>query len=173
MLHEITPSLGKFAVTGNHEFYAGIDQALAFTAAAGFRVLRGEAVPVGDYLTVAGIDDPAGARREGAPLPDEVPLLAKAQRNRFLLLLKHQPRIRPGAVGLFDLQLSGHVHKGQIFPFNLLTWLSYRIRCGLTELEGGSRLYTSRGTGTWGPPIRFLAPPEVTVITLTPAAQRP
>jgi hypothetical protein len=173
MLHEITPSMGKFAVTGNHEFYAGIDQALAFTAAAGFRVLRGEAVPVGDYLTVAGIDDPAGARREGAPLPDEVPLLAKAQRNRFLLLLKHQPRIRPGAVGLFDLQLSGHVHKGQIFPFNLLTWLSYRIRCGLTELEGGSRLYTSRGTGTWGPPIRFLAPPEVTVITLTPAAQRP
>jgi predicted MPP superfamily phosphohydrolase len=68
--------------------------------------------------------------------------------------------------GKFDLQLSGHVHKGQIFPFNILTWLAYPIRTGLTDLGSGSRIYVSRGTGVWGPPIRFLAPPEVAVFDL-------
>ena len=170
MLQEINPPLGKFSVIGNHEYYAGLDQALCFSRAAGFQVLRGEQVTLGDHLAVAGIDDPAGAKRAGTALPDEGPLLAKTDRTRFVLLLKHQPLIKPGAEGLFDLQLSGHVHKGQIFPFNFLTWASYGVRCGLTELKQGSRLYTSRGTGTWGPPVRFLAPPEVTVITLTPAA---
>jgi hypothetical protein len=173
MLKEIEAPLGKFSVTGNHEFYAGVDQALAFSAAAGLHVLRGEALPVGGHLTVAGIDDPAGAGREGAPPPDELPLLARGDRNRFTLLLKHRPVVKRGAEGLFDLQLSGHIHGGQIAPFGLAPWLSYRVRCGLTELARGSRLYTSRGTGTWGPPVRFLAPPEVTVITLTPAAPPP
>lgn len=168
MFQEITPPLGKLAVIGNHEYYAGLEQALFFARAAGFQVLRGEQVTLGDHLTVAGIDDPAGAKRAGTAIPDERPLLARADQNRFVLLLKHQPVVKQGAEGLFDLQLSGHVHKGQIFPFNFLTWASYRIRCGLTELKQGSRLYTSRGTGTWGPPVRFLAPPEVTLITLTP-----
>ncbi|MCK7466674.1 MAG: hypothetical protein MZU91_00040 [Desulfosudis oleivorans] len=72
------------------------------------------------------------------------------------------------AVGLFDLQLSGHAHKGQIFPWTLLVRLVHPQLAGLYTLPSGSSLYVSRGSGTWGPPIRFLAPPEVTVIDLVP-----
>jgi len=68
--------------------------------------------------------------------------------------------------GHFDLQLSGHVHQGQIFPFSLVTRLLYPRGSGLATLAGGGALYVSRGTGTWGPPLRFLAPPEITVIEL-------
>jgi hypothetical protein len=84
----------------------------------------------------------------------------------FTLLLKHRPIISKESIGLFDLQLSGHTHKGQIFPFSLVTRLYYPIHSGLLELVNGSHLYVSRGAGTWGPPIRFLSPPEVTVIDL-------
>jgi predicted MPP superfamily phosphohydrolase len=72
------------------------------------------------------------------------------------------------AEGLYDLQLSGHTHKGQIFPFGLLTRLVYYKDAGYARLPKGSQIYVSRGTGTWGPPIRILAPPEVTVIDLVP-----
>jgi predicted MPP superfamily phosphohydrolase len=70
------------------------------------------------------------------------------------------------AVGLFDLQLSGHTHKGQIFPFSLITLLFYPADAGLFLLEKNAFLYVSRGSGTWGPPIRFLSAPEVTLIEL-------
>lgn len=65
-----------------------------------------------------------------------------------------------------DLQLSGHIHGGQIFPFVYLTRLSYKIRTGLTELADDRKLYVSRGAGTWGPPIRLFAPPEIALITI-------
>jgi predicted MPP superfamily phosphohydrolase len=71
------------------------------------------------------------------------------------------------ALGLFDLQASGHTHNGQIFPFTMLIWMVYPADSGLTHL-GHSNLYVSRGTGTWGPPIRFLVPPEVTVYEIHP-----
>ena len=70
----------------------------------------------------------------------------------------------PCSFGLFDLQLSGHAHRGQIFPFSLITHLVYPMQSGLYKLSNGGSLYTSRGTGTWGPPMRFLSPPEVTII---------
>jgi predicted MPP superfamily phosphohydrolase len=66
----------------------------------------------------------------------------------------------------FDLQLSGHTHGGQIFPFNWLTRLAYPAGTGLSKVGDHTWLYVSRGTGTWGPPIRFLAPSELTVIEL-------
>jgi predicted MPP superfamily phosphohydrolase len=173
LLTELNPPLGKYAVTGNHELYAGLEQSLAFTASSGFRILRDEAVPVGNYLTLAGVDDVTAVQQEDSSPQVEARLLAPLDRRRFTLLLKHRPRVEQESRGLFDLQLSGHVHKGQIFPFNFIAWLSYRVRCGLTDLGDGSLLYTSRGTGTWGPPVRFLAPPEVTVIELAPPSPAP
>jgi predicted MPP superfamily phosphohydrolase len=155
-----------FAVTGNHEFYAGLPQALSFTEQAGFRLLRNEAISLDNALTLAGVDDPAalhGVERKGVPEHD---LLQGVSRGRFTVLLKHRPVMDTTSLGLFDLQLSGHVHKGQIFPFNLLTHLFYPVKMGFSTYANGSSLYVSRGTGTWGPPIRFLAPPEITVITL-------
>ncbi|HTR44571.1 MAG TPA: metallophosphoesterase [Thermodesulfovibrionales bacterium] len=168
-LREITPRYGKYAITGNHEFYAGLDQALDFTRSAGFTVLSGEAVSVGGLINIAGVDDPAGRALGLSPAVSEEKLLSGLPRGLFTLLLKHRPLIDKKALGLFDLQLSGHVHKGQIFPFSIITWLYYPLHAGRLDLPGHALLYVSRGAGTWGPPIRFLSPPEVTVVQLVPA----
>ena len=166
----IRPQFGKYAVTGNHEFYAGLESSLLLTREAEFRVLRNEAVEVGERVLLVGVDDPA-VRRGGAAAVgiSEQSLLERSPRERFTILLKHRPVVDRGSLGKFDLQLSGHVHKGQIFPFNLLTYLLYPVKAGLSQYSQQTSLYVSRGTGTWGPPIRFLAPPEVTVIELIPA----
>ncbi len=168
LLAAINPPLGKFAITGNHEFYAGLPEALAFTKASGFTLLRQQGVVLAG-LNVVGVDDPTVRSLGKNQVESEHDLLAAQSKENFTLLLKHRPNIDPNSLGLFDLQLSGHTHKGQIFPFNLLTWFFYPQRAGqLTTLTSGL-LYLSRGTGTWGPPIRFLAPPEVTIIDLAPA----
>ncbi len=164
MFDALRPRYGKLAVTGNHEYYAGIVHALHFHQRAGFRVLRGEAVDVTGEISIAGVDDPTGRTN-----PNECVPLGALPANRFKILLKHQPLLRPDADGLFDLQLSGHVHKGQIFPFGLLVRIAYPVRTGLTRLASGAWLYVSRGTGTWGPPMRIAAAPEITLIEIQSA----
>lgn len=166
LLNAINPKYGKFAITGNHEFYAGLDQALNFAEQAGFTVLRGEALNVAGIINIAGIDDPTGRQLEVFRGVSEKALLSGLTRDTFTLLLKHLPVVDENALGLFDLQLSGHTHKGQIFPFSLITRVFFRHYAGLVHLPNNSYLYVSRGSGTWGPPIRFLSPPEVTVIKL-------
>ncbi len=166
LFEDIQPRFGKYAVTGNHEFYAGIEQAMAFHRSAGFRVLRGEAETAAGLITIAGVDDPAGDRFGVDRNPTEKKLLTELPRERFTLLLKHKPVPDRETLGLFDLQLSGHTHRGQIFPFSLLTALAFPYHAGYFELPERAGLYVSRGSGTWGPPVRFLAAPEVTVIDL-------
>ncbi len=166
MLRDVPAKYGKYAVSGNHEFYAGIDKSLDFTKQAGFQVLQGETVNVSDIITIAGIDDEAGDSNGINPELSEKSILSKIPRDKFVLFLKHRPVLENDAMGLFDLQLSGHAHKGQIFPFSILTALSFPADSGLLKLNQGARLYVSRGSGTWGPPIRFLSPPEVTLIEL-------
>ena len=165
ILRETRPRLGMYAVTGNHEYYAGIGQALAFTRRAGFNVLRGEAVTIGNILRIAGVDDPAGAAM-GEAQAREAEIFGEAPSPFFTLLLKHRPRLDEGSRGRFDLQLSGHTHFGQIFPFRLLVRISYPLLSGLHPIPEGGALYTTRGTGTWGPRMRFLSPPEITVIDI-------
>jgi hypothetical protein len=167
ILREINPRFGKFAITGNHEFYAGLAQALDFTEGAGFKILRGQGLAVAELVNVAGVDDPqvtAYSRLKGVP---EKELLSGIHNGKFTVLLKHRPLIDKSSLGFFDLQLSGHVHKGQIFPFSIITGLYYHpVQAGFAELPRNSLLYVSRGSGTWGPPIRFLSPPEITIIDL-------
>ncbi len=167
MLAAFRPRYGKYAVTGNHEYFVGIQPALAFHHAAGFTMLRGTAIEVGDHLTIAGVDDPVGLRMHVPTYVDEPAALATASTQRFTVLVKHQPLLDEGAAGRFDLQISGHVHKGQIFPFGLLVRLRYPIATGLTALTRGW-IYVSRGTGTWGPPMRVGAAPEITVFEIVP-----
>ena len=164
LLKEISPRYGKFAITGNHEFYAGFEQAQLFIQDSGFTLLRGEGVT--GVINVAGIDDPAGERLGLSRKVSEKDLLFRLPREKFTLFLKHRPLVDRSAIGLFDLQLSGHIHKGQIFPFTILTWLYYPVLSGFVNVGDSSYLYESRGAGTWGPPIRVLAPPEVAVIDL-------
>jgi predicted MPP superfamily phosphohydrolase len=165
LLRGIKTKYGNYAITGNHEYYAGLVKALVFTREAGFTVLQNEAKAVGP-ITIAGVDDRTAVQMNLEKPISEKELLAKLPQDRFILFLKHQPRIDPSTIGLFDLQLSGHTHKGQIFPFTLLTLLTFPLNAGTYDLGKGSLLHVSRGTGTWGPPIRFLAPPEVTIIEL-------
>lgn len=165
LLSALKPPFGKIAITGNHEFYAGLANALEFTRQAGFTILRDQGL-VTEGVNFVGVDDRALTSWSNQPLESERALLLAVPQGNFTVLLKHRPDIDPESLGLFDLQLSGHTHKGQIFPFNLLTWLAYPQRAGrLTTLDSGW-LYLSRGTGTWGPPIRILAPPEITIIDL-------
>jgi len=166
MLRRIPTPHGKYAVTGNHEFYAGLNRTLQITRDAGFKTLRGEAVSLPGLIGIAGVDDPAGRRWGNSPPVSEKALRAALPRDQFALLLKHQPRLAEAGQGLFDLQLSGHTHKGQIFPFGLIVKYFFPYDSGLFTLADQSHLYVNRGTGTWGPPIRFLAPPEVTIIEL-------
>ena len=171
-LAQVDPPLGKYAVFGNHEYYA--DQAHGpgfseeFYRAAGFRLLRGETTQAGEAIQLVGLDDfhNPSARREAA----ESDLLDQVDPDRFVLLLRHQPLINPASVGRFDLQVSGHTHGGQLWPFGLIIKLAYSPYLkGLYELGSGSRLYVTVGAGTWGPPIRIGAPAEVTLIRLVRA----
>ena len=172
LLGGLAPRLGKFAVTGNHEFYIGIGRAISFTTRAGFRMLRGEAAGVDGGLSIVGVDDPAGPGYESSGA-GEAALLASVPKGSFTLLLKHRPAMDGRSVGLIDLQLSGHVHGGQIFPFRLIERFFFPLISGLYSFPPHpARLYVSRGSGTWGPPIRFLAPPEVTIIDLIGAQAR-
>ena len=168
LLRDINPRYGKFAITGNHEFYAGLKQAMDFTEKAGFTILRGKGLTIAGLFNIAGVDDPAGKNYGLFREVEEKELLSGLPTEKFTLFLKHRPLLDRNAIGLFDLQLSGHTHKGQIFPLGLITRLAYPADSGYLALQNNSHLYVSRGSGTWGPPIRFLSPPEVTVIEILP-----
>jgi predicted MPP superfamily phosphohydrolase len=166
ILRGIPAPRGKFAVLGNHEYYAGIDRSIAFTRKSGFTLLRDDAVTIDNAVRIAGVDDPAGARFGRTGGAEEAALLGDRPDGRFTVLLKHRPQLDPATGGKFDLQLSGHTHHGQIFPFRLLTRLFFPLLAGDHPVPGGGILHVSRGTGTWGPPMRFLAPPEITVVDI-------
>jgi predicted MPP superfamily phosphohydrolase len=176
LLRELDPPLGTYAVTGNHEYHVGVRQAVEFKERAGMRVLRDEPLFVGG-LVLVGMDD-ASARRSGGTNHPEQAILASLLEDRFVVLLKHRPIVEAESAGLFDLQLSGHTHGGQIWPFYWLTRLAHNYRPGLraisprkgeayaAETSRESLIYVSNGAGTWGPPLRFFAPPEVTIFDI-------
>ena len=163
---------GVYFVTGNHEYFSGAAEWVAHLATLGVRVLRNERVSIekdGAALDLAGIDDPTG----GNFLPDHGPDLAGALAGRDparpLVLLAHQPRqVHEAAEHGVSLQISGHTHGGQIFPFNFLVPLQQPFVAGLHRVRD-TAIYVSRGTGYWGPPMRVGAPAELTRIELTRA----
>ena len=159
MFSELTPRLGKFAVTGNHEYINGAAYSQTMHENMGFRMLRGEVAKIAGLLNLAGVDDP---RRETVR-QTEAALMKSIQNETFTVLLKHRPELDAESDGLFDLQLSGHTHGGQLFPYIYLISMMYPRIAGPYPLSKRGVIYTSRGTGTWGPPFRLLAPPEITV----------
>ena len=159
-------------ITGNHEYYSGAREWTDYMASLGWTVLRNRHVVVrrgADALVVAGIDDRTAAR-SGVPGhgADLDAALADAPADAPVVLLAHQPRQVLGAVGRVDLQLSGHTHGGQLWPFGWLVRLDQPVLAGLSRHGPRTQLYTSRGTGFWGPPFRIFAPPEIAVLVLRP-----
>ncbi len=160
---------GVFFVTGNHEYYSGVDAWIEELGRLGIRVLRNERVEIrqGDAVfDLAGIDDHSAHQ-----FPGHGADLARALRGRDptreLVLLAHQPRQLIEAAGQgIGLQISGHTHGGQIFPWRYLVALQQKFVAGLYQHDG-AWLYVSRGTGYWGPPMRVGSPAEITRIELT------
>jgi predicted MPP superfamily phosphohydrolase len=170
-LADVKARLVRVYVTGNHEYFSGAQRWVEHMAALGWEALHNRHVLVsrgGDRLVVAGVDDRTAA---GSGVPghaaDHAAALAGADPGLPVLLLAHQPRQVRGAVehGV-DLQLSGHTHGGQMWPFHYLVRLDQPVLAGLSRHGERTQLYTSRGTGFWGPPFRIFAPSEITLITL-------
>ena len=162
---------GVYFVTGNHEYYSGADDWIRFLGDLGVRVLRNERVAIGGStgFDLAGIDDPSGASYGRGHGSDLARAVRGRDRTRPLVLLAHQPRGIDLAERLgVDLQLSGHTHGGQLYPFTWLVKMVYPFLAGLYR-QGAMQVYVSEGTGYWGPPMRVGTASEITHIELYPA----
>lgn len=170
-LGKVRAKFGKFYITGNHEYFGEAQAWLDHMRDLGWEPLHNRHLPVeqgGDTLVFAGIDDPTGAA-SGLPGhgPDLPAALDGVAASTPVVLLAHQPKqVRQAAEAGIDLQISGHTHGGQIWPFHLLVRLDQPVLAGLSRHGERTQLYTSRGTGFWGPPLRVFAPSEITVLTL-------
>ncbi|WP_374349308.1 metallophosphoesterase [Chitinimonas sp.] len=165
---------GSFLVTGNHEYYSGGHDWIAEFRRLGLTVLMNEHVLLkhGDgHLLLAGVPDYTAHHFDEAHRSDPQAALANAPANAGArVLLAHQPRSASAAAAAgFDLQLSGHTHGGQFWPWNLFVPLQQPYTAGLNRLQG-LWVYVSRGTGYWGPPKRFGAPSEITRLRLVRSA---
>jgi len=170
-LASVDATLARVYVTGNHEYFSEAEGWLDYMESIGWAALHNRHLIVergGDRLVVAGVDDAtaqsSGVRGHRADLEAA---RAGADATLPVLLLAHQPKqvshaMRAGV----DLQISGHTHGGQIWPFNLLVRLEQPVVHGLSRHGDRTQLYTSRGTGFWGPPFRVFAPSEITLLTL-------
>ncbi|MGN9913861.1 metallophosphoesterase [Phytohabitans sp. LJ34] len=158
---------GVYYVTGNHEYYVGPENWTEAAAELDLRVLRNERVEIshrGGVLDLAGVNDITGAQY--ADPPDYAATLADRDTSRPVVLMAHQPvAVHDAAPYGVDLQLSGHTHGGQMFPFNYLVGLQQPVVSGLGEVDG-TPVYVTNGAGFWGPPVRVGADPDITLLTL-------
>jgi len=158
-----------FLVLGNHDYYAGAERWTAHFETMGFRVLRNSHVTIARgaaRLLIGGVIDFAARMRDASarPRPD---LARDAAPAAYRVLLAHNPKIAPQAEEAgFDLQLSGHTHAGQFFPWTLAVRLIHAPHAAGLSRRGRMWVYVSAGTGTWGPPVRFGTTPELTLLRL-------
>ncbi|MBQ4471909.1 MAG: metallophosphoesterase [Alphaproteobacteria bacterium] len=160
ILSDLNAKQGVYFVSGNHEFYIGYRTAMDMLSDLGLKSIENRKVQISPDLVLAGVADIRTTTRLG--LPDKTrEVLSDAPKSSYTILISHSPT----PLNLpFDLQVSGHTHGGQIFPFHILSWLgNHHLSSGFYPKE---RIYVSRGAGQWGPQMRFLAPSEITVIHL-------
>ena len=169
LLKDLRAKEGIYFVTGNHEFYAGYRDTVAELKKLGFTFLENSGVPLSGNIYLGGIPDVRTARRIGLDV-DLQQTFAAAENGRYRLLMSHTPADF-AEENNFDLEVSGHTHGGQIFPFHVLVKLYNQYLSGRYALPGGAKMYVSRGAGQWGPQMRFLAPSEITLLNLVPEAE--
>ncbi len=158
--------LGVYAITGNHEYIGGAEEAVAYLTAHNIKFLSDTAELIDNRFYLAGRDDRDKTRFTGKPRKPLVDILNGVDHSYPIILMDHQPfqLSIPEQLGV-DLQLSGHTHHGQIWPFNYITNAIYEVSWGYKK-KGNTNFYVSCGYGTWGPPMRIGNRPEVVSITL-------
>ncbi|OGR69148.1 MAG: hypothetical protein A2081_05185 [Elusimicrobia bacterium GWC2_61_19] len=154
--------LGTYGSLGNHEYYYGLDKAMACYKSFGIKLLKNEALDLKD-IELIGLGD---IHTENISAEEVTALLKKSQHGKFTVLMSHQPVYYKEIARTGEyLTLSGHTHRGQIFPFNAFTRLAYKYFYGLYRIKD-SAFYVTSGVGTWGPPLRWLAPAEIPLLIL-------
>lgn len=168
-LRDLRSRYGSFFVTGNHEYYSGVEEWVREVDRLGLRVLQNERQEIlarGGVLDLAGVNDVSASGTGLAAPADYAAALGDRDPSRPVVLLAHQPvAVHEAAKFGVDLQLSGHTHGGQMVPFNLLVGLQQPVVSGLGEVDG-TTVYVTNGAGFWGPPVRVGAPPQVTLVEL-------
>jgi predicted MPP superfamily phosphohydrolase len=165
-LRKIRSRYGVYAVTGNHEYIGGAKEACAYLEEHGIRVLRDTSVTINGLVTLVGREDRSMSQFLGKRRKPLAEIMAHADTRLPVILMDHQPfHLEEGAAQGADLQLSGHTHHGQLWPFNYITRAVYEVSWGERQI-GNTHVYVSCGVGTWGPPVRTGNRPEILDITL-------
>jgi predicted MPP superfamily phosphohydrolase len=172
VLSSLKPRLGAWAVMGNHDYYAGADEFKSFLDETPVRLLRDEAVKPEGELLLVGRDDRTvmriGGRREGIDgiIRKYVGEYGRGDGSIPMIVMDHQPfDLEDSENSGATLQVSGHTHRGQLFPVNLIVALMYEKHYGLYR-KGATHYYISSGVGVWGPPVRTVGRPEVVILDL-------
>lgn len=166
-LNELRSREGVYYVSGNHEYYHGIESISAFLKTLNLKVLENENIEL-ESFNLAGVNDLAGLRFGILP-PDLRGAQSGLNPQKPSILLAHQPKfVRQNDMSAFDLVLCGHTHAGQVFPLSIFVWLDQHYIHGLYKLDSKTQLYVSSGVGFWGPAMRFLAPSEIVNLKLKP-----
>ena len=166
-LSKLDAQYGKYTVFGNHDFYAGLLPWLREFVHLHFGLLFNNGTAIDNAIYIAGIPDKSIHDSGVFGKIDVEKALSGNKNNLYTILLSHTPKFTDEPLKGVDLQLSGHTHGGQIFPFHFLAKLHNKYLAGLYQ-EDGYKVYVSRGAGYWGPPIRLFAPSDITVINLEP-----
>ncbi|MDD8016815.1 MAG: metallophosphoesterase [Bacteroidota bacterium] len=166
ILRTIKSKYGTYAVTGNHEYFGDAEQAVAYLRAHDITVLRDEAVNISDVVTVIGREDVSSRSMNGKHRKSLQDILSSAQHHLPTIVLDHQPfHLEEPAETNIDLQLSGHTHHGQLWPFNFITNRVYEVSWGYKK-KMNTHIYVSCGAGSWGPPVRTGNRPEIVNVRL-------
>jgi predicted MPP superfamily phosphohydrolase len=160
-LLQLKSKYGVFAVTGNHEYIGGVEAASKYLVAHGVTLLRDEKIKIGNAFYVIGREDRASRQFAGKQRKNLKDLLTDVDKSFPVILMDHQPfGLKEAVENGVDLQLSGHTHNGQLWPFNYIIEKIYDLGWGY-KINGNTHYYVSCGVGGWGPPIRTGSSPEI------------
>lgn len=166
ILKTLKAKYGVYAVTGNHEYIGGVNKAKAYLKSHGIQLLNDTAILINNSFYVVGREDLMKGRTTGKKRAGLAEITQDLQKDLPMILLDHQPfHLEQARENGIDLQLSGHTHHGQLWPFNCVTRIIYEVSWGYL-LKGNTHYYVSCGVGGWGPPVRTVSRPEIVHIKL-------
>jgi uncharacterized protein len=165
-IQQIKSKYGIYGITGNHEYIGGVEEACKYLADHGVNMIRDSVVNIENAVILVGREDVSIRQFNGKKRKALSDLMKNVDRNLPVILLDHQPlNLNDGVENGADIQLSGHTHHGQLWPFNFISQAVYEVSWGYKQ-KGNTHIYVSSGVGTWGPPMRTGNTPEIMNIKL-------